>query len=87
MTQLLRDVKAGTKTQEVAIEEYVDEMVQRAGEEVKMSVGNTEMLHDWNRFVQSPIFRMGGHATKSNKIALEEQRVKEEQLGEAKTSS
>lgn len=62
-------------------------MIERAGEEVRMSVGNTEMLHDWDRFLNSPFFKMGGHATQTNKVALAEQRVKEEKIGEEKTGT
>lgn len=80
LTQLLRSVKDGSKTQEAAIDEYVDELVPRAGEEVKMSIVNTDMLHDWERLLDSPFFKAGGHATQTNKIALEEQRHKEEIL-------
>lgn len=65
------------------MDEYLDEMVGRAGEEVKMSIGNTEMIHDWNRFVQSPFFRMGGHATATNTQALKDQKWKEEKEREA----
>lgn len=60
-------------------------MIERAGEEVRMSVGNTEMLHDWDRFLNSPFFKMGGHATQTNKVALAEQRVQEVKVGEEKT--
>lgn len=49
-----------------------------------MSVGNTEMLHDWSRFKESPFFKMGGHATKTNTQALADQRAKEEKLAEEK---
>lgn len=78
MTKLLAAVKAGSKSQEEAVEEYVEELVQRAGEEVKMSIVNTDMLHDWEKTVNSPIFRKGGHANQANKIALEETRHKEQ---------
>lgn len=67
------------------MDEYVTEMVERAGEEVKMSIGNTEMMHDWDRFLNSPFFRMGGHATQTNKQALNDQKFQEVKVGEAKT--
>jgi len=82
LTQLLRSVKEGAKTQGAAIDEYVDELVERAGEEVRSSIVNTEMLHDWPRLKESPFFKAGGHANQSNKIALEEQRHKEEAAAE-----
>ncbi len=73
-------MKEGRKTQEAAIDEYMTELVERAGEEVKMSIVNTDMLHDWERLLDSPFFKAGGHATQTNKIALEAQRHKEEIL-------
>lgn len=78
LTKLLAAVKDGSKSQEAAIEEYVDEMVPRAGEEVKMSIVNTEMLHDFEKMTNSPFFKKGGHANAGNKQALEEQRAKPE---------
>jgi len=42
-----------------------------------MSIVNTDMLHDWERLLDSPFLKVGGHATQTNKIALEEQRHKE----------
>lgn len=80
MIQLLKSVKEGNKAQDVAIEEYMNELVERAGEEVRTSIVNTDMLHDWGRFTNSPIFTAGGHASQTNKIALEAQRHKEELL-------
>lgn len=79
ITKLMAAVKAGAKNQDDAVREYMDEMVARAGEECKMSVVNTEMMHDWDRMMQSPFFKKGGHANASNKVALEETRVKEEE--------
>lgn len=43
-----------------AIDAYQGEMIERAGEEVKLGVVNTEMLHDWNRFSQSALMQKGG---------------------------
>ena len=34
-------------------------MIARGGEEVRLSKMNTEMLHDLDRLVQSPLFTMG----------------------------
>ena len=77
LTQLLRSVKEGSKNHEAAVSEYMNELVPRAGEEVKMSVVNTDMLHDWEKLLDSPFLKAGGHATQTNKIALEEQRHKD----------
>ena len=38
---------------------YESEMIARGGEEVRLSKVNTEMVHDWDRLVQSPLFKMG----------------------------
>jgi 2-polyprenyl-6-methoxyphenol hydroxylase-like FAD-dependent oxidoreductase len=42
-----------------AISTYEKEMKERAGEEVRVSVMNTAMLHDWNKVMESPVFRAG----------------------------
>ncbi|KUJ11661.1 FAD/NAD(P)-binding domain-containing protein [Mollisia scopiformis] len=42
-----------------AIEKYEAEMKTRAGEEVKLSVLNTTMLHDWAKVMESPVFKAG----------------------------
>ena len=34
-------------------------MKERAGEEVRVSVMNTTMLHDWNKVMESPVFKAG----------------------------
>ncbi|OAL37074.1 hypothetical protein AYO20_03551 [Fonsecaea nubica] len=52
---------AGETTFEEAAAAYVVEMVDRAGEEVRLSKENTEMLHDWERMANSPIMQRGGH--------------------------
>jgi 2-polyprenyl-6-methoxyphenol hydroxylase-like FAD-dependent oxidoreductase len=58
----LKAVKAGETTLHEAVDEYVKEMVERAGDEVKTSKENTMMLHDWNRMQDSPIMQRGGYA-------------------------
>lgn len=58
--------------------EYMHEMVERAGEEARMSLVNTEMLHDWGKVTNSFLFTKGGHANAANKQALEETKHKEE---------
>ncbi|CZR60097.1 related to monooxygenase [Phialocephala subalpina] len=42
-----------------AIEKYEAEMKERAGEEVRLSVLNTTMLHDWAKVMESPVFKAG----------------------------
>ena len=34
-------------------------MIARGGEEVRLSKMKTEMVHDWDRLVHSPLFKMG----------------------------
>jgi hypothetical protein len=38
---------------------YEEEMKKRAGEEVRLSVLNTTMLHDWAKVIESPVFKAG----------------------------
>ena len=42
-----------------AVTEYEDEVIQRAGEEVRLCTKNTGMLHNWELFKQSPVFQKG----------------------------
>jgi len=51
---------AGSQSVKDAVDAYQNEMIKRAGEEVGLGVANTEMLHDWSRFAQSPIMTRGG---------------------------
>jgi 2-polyprenyl-6-methoxyphenol hydroxylase-like FAD-dependent oxidoreductase len=50
-----------------AVDAYQTEMIKRAGDEVALSLVNTEMLHDWERFQDSPIMKVGGHALPAKK--------------------
>jgi 2-polyprenyl-6-methoxyphenol hydroxylase-like FAD-dependent oxidoreductase len=62
--KLVREYKAalaGQKTFQEVAEAYKFEMVDRAGDEVKTSLENTEMLHDWQRMEKSPIMQRGGN--------------------------
>ena len=52
-------VKSGQESLESGIGAYESEMIARGGEEVRLSKMNTEMVHDWDRLVQSPLFKMG----------------------------
>ncbi|KIW90881.1 uncharacterized protein Z519_08664 [Cladophialophora bantiana CBS 173.52] len=56
-----KDALAGITTFEEAAAAYQAELVDRAGEEVRLSKENTEMLHDWERMAKSPIMQRGGH--------------------------
>ncbi|KAF8853187.1 FAD/NAD(P)-binding domain-containing protein [Acephala macrosclerotiorum] len=42
------------------INEYEEEMIKRGGEEVEMSVRTMNMVHDWQKLMQSPFMRLGG---------------------------
>ncbi len=42
-----------------AITAYETEMIARAGEEVRISVMNTTMLHDWGKVLESPVMKAG----------------------------
>ncbi|KAH8683224.1 hypothetical protein BGZ60DRAFT_399688 [Tricladium varicosporioides] len=42
-----------------AIEKYELEMKWRAGEEVRSSIANTTMLHDWDKVLDSPMMQIG----------------------------
>lgn len=41
------------------IDGYETEMKARAGTEVRMGTANTEMLHNWEKALQSPLFKQG----------------------------
>ena len=56
----LKQVAAGEKGLADAVVEYENEMIARAGEEVKMGKMNTEMVHDWPKLMESPFMKMGG---------------------------
>lgn len=51
--------------QSEAVDEYEAEMKARAGEEVRLSVLNTTMLHDWQKVLSSPVFKGGLNAGSS----------------------
>ena len=42
-----------------AINAYETEVKERGGEEVRLSARNTGMLHDWEKVLQSPVFKSG----------------------------
>ncbi|GLA13353.1 hypothetical protein AnigIFM62618_010342 [Aspergillus niger] len=55
----IRKVVAGTASLKEAITAYEAEMIPRGREEVKCSVENGYMLHDWDQVRESPVFRQG----------------------------
>ncbi|KAL1392045.1 monooxygenase [Phyllosticta capitalensis] len=57
LKKCIKEAASGTKTWVDAIDEYQREIVERGGDEVKTSLANTAMLHDWSRVVQSPLFQ------------------------------
>ncbi len=42
-----------------AMKSYEDEMIKRGGEEVRLGERNTQMLHDWDKVLQSPVLKKG----------------------------
>lgn len=67
MAQIKQAVK-GEITWETAVSAYEAELIPRGSEEVKCSVENGIMLHDWEKVKQSPVFTNGfrpmqGHDT------------------------
>lgn len=47
------------ETRMKAIDSYEAEMIKRGGEEVRLGEMNTNMLHDWDKVLQSPVLRNG----------------------------
>lgn len=50
---------SGKTSQPAAISSYEEEMITRAGGEVRLSAVNTEMLHNWAKVLQSPVLTSG----------------------------
>ena len=55
----LGTVKSGQAKLKDAIDEYEAEMIARGGEEVRLSKLNTEMVHQWDKLMQSPLLQKG----------------------------
>lgn len=55
----LQSVLKGETDQKAAITAYDEEVVKRGAEEVKCSLENGMMLHDWEKVKQSPVFTTG----------------------------
>ena len=67
---LVKEITAavqGNQSIQSAVDSYQKEMLDRAGEETRISITNTEMLHDWKRFLDSPILQRGGHPNEQQK--------------------
>lgn len=62
VANFVKGLKALPKPADLAkvIEAYQSEMIERAGDEVKLSLKNTYMLHDWEMLLQSPLMQSGG---------------------------
>ncbi|KAH7310064.1 hypothetical protein BKA65DRAFT_169434 [Rhexocercosporidium sp. MPI-PUGE-AT-0058] len=57
--RLVGSLTSAALSQASAIEKYEAEMKARAGEEVRLSVMNTTMLHNWTKVLESPVMRSG----------------------------
>lgn len=55
----IQSVLSGEKTRAEAISAYDEEVVKRGEEEVKCSLENGLMLHDWEQVTKSPVFTTG----------------------------
>jgi len=55
----IKSAISGAKSWSQAITDYENEMVPRGAEEVKCSIENGIMLHDWEKVKQSPVFTSG----------------------------
>ena len=60
---------------------YEAELIPRGREEVKCSVENGYMLHDWKQVQQSPVFRQGFKPMDGHDKSTESQ-AKQESMGE-----
>ncbi|KAH8591645.1 hypothetical protein B0O99DRAFT_631924, partial [Bisporella sp. PMI_857] len=58
----LVQVSKGEKSVQDALAAYGEEVVERGATEVEMSKKQTLMLHDWDKFMDSPIMKMGNLA-------------------------
>lgn len=59
LAEAVKQFASGKATQADAISSYEEEMVARAGGEVRLSTVNTRMLHNWEKVQQSPVMRSG----------------------------
>jgi hypothetical protein len=73
----IETAKAGETSLQDAVTSYEAEMIPRGREEVECSMKNAEMLHDWEKVKQSPVFKDGfrpmkGHNTYENRVDVTE---------------
>ncbi|EFQ97204.1 hypothetical protein MGYG_00246 [Nannizzia gypsea CBS 118893] len=59
LVNAVTDAVSGLSSQATSISAYEDEMIARTGGEVRLSTVNTEMLHDWERVLASPVLTSG----------------------------
>lgn len=59
LTEAVKMFVSEKKSQQAAIAAYEEEMIARAGGEVRLSTVNTEMLHNWAKVLQSPVLTSG----------------------------
>lgn len=60
IVKALDAVQKGEKGLGEAVAAYEAEVVARAGEEVRTGMMNTEMVHEWDKLMDSPFMKMGG---------------------------
>lgn len=60
------EVKEGRKSRGVAIEEYNAEIVKRGSDEVETSRRNALLVHDFEKFMESPVLKQGYAKSKVN---------------------
>lgn len=51
--------KEKVETRQAAINAYEEEMIERAGNEVRLSAENSRMVHVWEEALQSPLVSKG----------------------------
>jgi 2-polyprenyl-6-methoxyphenol hydroxylase-like FAD-dependent oxidoreductase len=59
----------GKTSRQAAIASYEEEMIERAGGEVRLSTMNTEVLHNWRKVLQSPVLTSGMVRSQGNRSA------------------
>lgn len=59
LTEAVQQFVSGKTTRAEAISSYEEEMIARAGGEVRLSTMNTNMVHNWQKVQESPIMRSG----------------------------
>jgi hypothetical protein len=62
----VKAVVEGMKSREVAIEEYDAEIEKRGGDEVETSRRNALLVHDLEKFMESPVLKQGYAKSKVN---------------------